>query len=92
MKEFSSKHIALKADVTGVENVLFAGIILPGHFTGWGSAGVNSTESLKERLPGQFESSEDTEHIQSMDEAISAPYNCLGQAVLIVAVKLRYPN
>ena len=55
-------------------------------------AGAVQGLTQQERLPGQFESSKDTEHIQSMDEAISAPYNCLGQAVLIVPLKLRHQN
>ena len=47
MKRFSSKHIALKTDVTGPENILFAGtscIFQPGNVTGWGSEGVNNVE------------------------------------------------
>jgi len=36
MKGFSSKRIALKIDVIGLENILFGG-----NFTGWGSEGVN---------------------------------------------------
>ena len=40
---FSSKRIALKVDVIGPGNILFAGAIVriqPGNFTGWGSEGL----------------------------------------------------
>ena len=43
MKGFSSKHIALKVDVIGVENTLFADAsvcLKPGNFTGWSNEGV----------------------------------------------------
>ena len=43
MKGFSSKRIAPKIDVTGPENIPFAGASAfhPGKFTGGGSEGVN---------------------------------------------------
>ena len=46
MKGFSSKHIALKVDVIGAENILITGASFqPGNFTGWGSEGVNAKDN-----------------------------------------------
>ena len=53
MKGISSKHIALKVDVTRLKNILFAGMSVhlsqfqPGDFVGWGSEGVKISCSLK---------------------------------------------
>ena len=52
MKQFSSKCIAFKIDVTGPENILFAGAsvhIQPENFKGWVSEGVKkAVESLSD--------------------------------------------
>ena len=44
VKGVSSKHTALKVDVIGPQNILFAGAsvhLSARNFTGWGSEGVN---------------------------------------------------
>ena len=55
MKGLSSKRTALKVDVIGPENILFAGISIyifqPNNFTGWGGEGVKLT--LSDLLQGK---------------------------------------
>ena len=54
MKGFSSKHIAVEADVIGAKNILFAGasvhlsfsLFFLFLFTGWGSEGVKHSMRL----------------------------------------------
>ena len=50
MEALSSKRVALKVDVIGPENILFAGAsvhLSAENFTGWGSEGVNNRKLIE---------------------------------------------
>ena len=50
-KTLITMHLALKVDVIGPENILFAGMSLHlstgGNFTGWSTEGVNCSSSYR---------------------------------------------